>query len=118
MAAFLRYSAILQKFAVSRDTFDESFVLRDENDPYIPASISGSARIKRLHKIYLGPKTSGFSAEAADELAEAIITAQTAMAPMPPKPGGAVPAPFHSSVHRNPHNLLKRMVPRKEAPTP
>jgi hypothetical protein len=111
MAAFLRYPGILAKLGVGRDAFDENFLLKDENDPYIPAAISGSARIKRLRKLVLGEKTVVFSEEEADALAEAIIVAQTAMPLTKLKPGGAVAPEFHSSIHRNP----KRAAARKGA---
>jgi hypothetical protein len=117
MSAFLRYPGILAKFGIGRDAFDENFLLKDENDPYIPAAISGLARIKRLRKVFLGVKTAVFAEEEADALAEAIITAQAEMPLTPPKQGGAVAPEFHPSVHRNPERADKRAKSRMPSPS-
>jgi hypothetical protein len=98
MVALLRYPGLQAKFGgVSKDFIEANLVLKDEADPFVPGT---NETIRRLRRIYLGPQTPAFDESDADALAAALIEHGKKL-PLPPmKPGGAVDAKFHSSVHR------------------
>jgi hypothetical protein len=111
--AIVRYSAAHARLGdVGRDFFDAHFVLTDENDPFVPGT-----NIPRLRRVYLGPRVPDFFSEALDSLIDAVVALHAKTPLMPPKPGGAVPAAFHSSVHRNPKRADKRAKPRTPSPS-
>jgi hypothetical protein len=69
MARILRGQAAWQKVGVGRSKFNEDFVLKDENDPFVPDT---DDRVRRVRPIALGERTVGFFEDELDVLIEAL----------------------------------------------
>jgi hypothetical protein len=67
MANILRGRAAWQKVGVGRSKFSEDFVLRDENDPYVPGT---DDEVRRVRSIPLGERSTGFIEDEIDTLIE------------------------------------------------